>query len=454
MRRLPQEEADSVLFRPLMRSSWRFYVAVLILGSMVAWAGFAWLYQLTQGLGATGLNRPVYWGIYITNFIFFIGISHAGTLISAILRVAHAGWRRPITRSAEAITVFALMVGPINIIFDLGRPDRLLNVFIFGRYQSPLLWDVLAITTYFTGSILYLYLPLIPDIAMARDRVRPGHWKHLLFTLLALGWRGTELQKKRLHRAIGIMSVIIIPIAVSVHTVVSWVLAMTVQPMWHSAIFGPYFVVGAIFSGIATLLIAMAVLRKMLHLEDYLKPDHFNKLGLLLLVMTLLWLYFTFSEYLTTFYGNAPDELSVFYSKWHGEFAWLFWTMVVVTFIIPFFILAIPRTRTITGVVIASILINIGMWIERYTIVVPTLTRPRLPYDIGVYLPTWVELSITLGEFAGLALLYVLFTRLFPIVSLWEIKEGEEEEREKAQRVLAEPKPEGKLAALRRIVSG
>jgi molybdopterin-containing oxidoreductase family membrane subunit len=228
------------------------------------------------------------------------------------------------------------------------------------------------------------------------------------------------------------MAVVIIPIAVSVHTVVSWVLAMTVQPMWHSAIFGPYFVVGAIFSGIASLLIAMAILRRVLHLEHFLKPIHFNNLGLLLLAMTMLWLYFTFSEYLTTFYGDEPSEMAVFVSKVWGQYAWLFWTMVFTCFLVPFFILALRQTRTIAGTVFASVLINIGMWIERYTIVVPTLTYPRLPFEPGTYIPTWVEWSLTAGEFAWFTLLYVLFIKVFPVVSLWEIREGEEKAALKA----------------------
>ncbi|MFQ6016415.1 MAG: NrfD/PsrC family molybdoenzyme membrane anchor subunit, partial [Anaerolineae bacterium] len=380
-------------------------------------------------LGVTGMNTPVYWGIYITNFVFFIGISHAGTLISAILRVFRAEWRRPITRAAEAITVFALILGASNIIIDIGRPDRALNMIIYGRFQSPLLWDVTSITIYLTASITYLYLPLIPDLALLRDRPNLAPWRRWLYSKLALGWTGNELQKHRLERAITIMAVLIIPIAVSVHTVVSWVFAMTIQPMWHSTIFGPYFVVGAIFSGIASIIIVMAIIRRVFHLEEYLTPRHFNNLGLLLLVMSLFWFYFTFSEYLTEFYGGEPAGMSVFTAKLLGEFFPLFWTMVAFNFVIPFIILVNPRTRTIAGTVAVSILVNIGMWLERFTIVVPTLTRPRLPYGWGIYRPTWVEISILIGCFALFAFLYVLFAKVFPIISIWEVREGRERER-------------------------
>jgi molybdopterin-containing oxidoreductase family membrane subunit len=222
------------------------------------------------------------------------------------------------------------------------------------------------------------------------------------------------------------MAVLVIPIAISVHTVVSYVFAMTVQPMWHSAIFGPYFVVGAIFSGIAALIIAMALIRKIYFLQDYLKPIHFNNLGLLLLVMALLWLYFTFGEFLTTYYGSEPAHLVVFWSKITGRWAVPFWVMFVTCFIIPFTILARKKTRTVNGTVIASISVIIGMWLERYTIVVPTLSHPRLPWATPAYNATWVEVAITLGFGATFVFLYMLFTKFFPIISIWEVQEGRE----------------------------
>ncbi|MFQ6617423.1 MAG: NrfD/PsrC family molybdoenzyme membrane anchor subunit [Fidelibacterota bacterium] len=420
--RLPGDE-DSLLFRPITRTGKGFYLIVLVLLVIVAWAGYAWITQLRYGLGVTGMNRPVFWGIYITNFVFFIGISHAGTLISAILRICKAEWRRSITRAAEVITVLVLFFGVANIILDLGRPDRMLYLLKYGRFQSPLLWDVTSITVYLTASSTYLYLPLIPDIALLRDRVNKRKW---LYSTLALGWSGTERQKKILNRAIGVMAVLVIPIAVSVHTVVSWVFAMTIQPMWHSTIFGPYFVAGAIFSGIASIIIAMALIRKVYHLEDYLKPIHFNNLGILLLVMTLIWFYFTFAEHLTAYYGAEPTELKVFYEKLTGAYAPYFWSMVLLNFVIPMIFLTHRKRRTIAGTTMASISIVIGMWLERFTIVVPTLINPRLPYERGAYNPTWVEWSITAGSVALFTLLYILFTKFFPIVSIWEIREGRE----------------------------
>ncbi|HLC27074.1 MAG TPA: NrfD/PsrC family molybdoenzyme membrane anchor subunit [bacterium] len=414
---------DEALLRPVGHLGKGFLLTVTILLGVVLWGIYAYSFQVRHGLGVTGLDRPVYWGFYITNFVFFIGISHAGTLISAILRLCQAEWRRSITRAAEVITVVVLFIGAANILLDLGRPDRALFVIFHGNLTSPLLWDVVSISTYLTGSTIYLYLPLIPDIAILRDRkARP----QFLYRILSLGFTGTEKEKKRLHIAISIMAVIVIPIAISVHTVVSWVFAMTIQPMWHSTIFGPYFVVGAIFSGIAALILAMAIIRRAYHLQEYLKEIHFNNLGTLLLVMALLWFYFTFAEYLTTFYGGEPDEMAVFFAKVRGPYAPYFWAMVVTNFVIQFSILCNRKTRTVAGTVIASSSVIVGMWLERFTIVVPTLVNPRIPFPRGTYFPSWIEVSLMAASFAMFILLYMGFSKLFPIVSVWEMKEGRE----------------------------
>lgn len=412
---------DWALVKPIVESGVRFWIVVGVLLTGIILGATAYIHQVRTGLGVTGMNRPVYWGIYIINFVFFIGISHAGTLISAILRLANAEWRRAITRSAEVITVMVIVFGVSNVIFDLGRPDRVAFVLTHGRLQSPLLWDVCSISVYLTCSTIYLYLPLIPDIAILRDQTKRRRW---LYRILALGWQGTPRQHHILEKGIGVLMVAVIPIAVSVHTVVSFVFAMTLQPMWHTAIFGPYFVVGAIFSGIAALIIAMAIIRWAYHLEGYLKQVHFDYLGILLLVMTLLWFYFTFAEYLTTWYGAEPIHLTVWWSKISGKYSPEFWTMFSCCFAIPFIILTRRKTRTVAGTVVASIAITIGMWLERFVIVVPTVSNPRLPLDRGIYHPTWVEWSILLGCFCFFILLYVLFTRFFPIVSIWEIQEG------------------------------
>jgi len=500
MKRHETRTVDPVLVAPLQHTGWRYWLLISILSAIVAWGIYAWVLQLREGLGVTGMNRPVYWGLYISNFVFFIGISHAGTLISAILRVTGAEWRRPITRAAEAVTVIALALALTQILADMGRPDRLLNLILRGRFQSPLLWDITSVGMYVTGSIAYLYLPLIPDLAILRDQLPPATpvWRRWLYRFLALGWHGGSEQRRKLEKVIGIMAILIIPLAISVHTVVSWIFGMTLQPMWHSTIFGPYFVIGAIYSGIATILIAMAILRKVFNLEKYLKPLHFRYLGLLLITFNALWFYFTFTEYLTTGYGNVPHEMAVFNTKVSGEYGLIFWVMVammVIAFVVlllpnlptlkrlrlpafrlryaaasgaiaiiglaiifvqttpiapvglsisptlsrwlpwliailllNFFIALLPvfRQNIIAGTVVASLLVDVGMWLERFTIVVPTETRPMMLYSVGVYRPTWVEWSITAAAVAGFALMYALFVKIFPIISIWEVQEAKE----------------------------
>ena len=417
-------DEDETLFRPIYHTSKTFYAFAAALAAIVLFGIFMYIRQLIFGLGVTGMNVPVSWGFYIISFVFFIGISHAGTLISAILRLSKAEWRRPITRMAEVITGIVLLIGGLHPIIDLGRPDRILHIFERGRLQSPLLWDVTSITAYFTASTIYLYLPLIPDIALLRDR---GGRFHKLYEILSWGYQGTEKQKHVLERAINILMVMVIPIAVSVHTVISWIFSMTLQPGWHSTIFGPYFVVGAIYSGIAALIIVMIAFRKAYHLEDYLKEIHFRYLGTLLLVMSLLWFYFTFAEYLTTFYGHEPPEMRVFLYKFVGNYSFFFWLMVVCNFLIPIIFLTNKKLKTIGGILFTSIAVVLGMWLERLIIIVPSMANPRLPYPTGIYIPSLTEISLLLAATAAFVLGFIGFSKLFPLISIWEVKEGREE---------------------------
>ena len=425
------QRINADLLRPLARASWRFYVLVVFLGAILLAAFVAWMSQAYRGYGVTGIRWPVYWGFYITSFVFWIGISHAGTLISAILRLVDAGWRRPVTRCAEVITVFALMIGAMFPLIHLGRPwlafwlipypnDRM----IWPNLRSPLVWDFVAINTYLTGSLMFLYLPTIPDFAIVRDR--STGLRRRIYGVLALGWRGTPRQWHRLETAMQIMAIAIVPVAVSVHTVVSFDFSMAPVPMWQTTIFGPYFVAGAIFSGIAALLIAMAALRRFLHFEDYLHPVHFENLGKLLLVMALLWGYFVFNDRLVTYYGNRPSEMAVFWRTQRESFAPLYWTMVICNFGLPLVLMGIRRFRTITGCVIASVGVVIGMWLERFLIIVPSLGHKYLPYSFGMYRPQPVEIIIAGGTFAAITLLYVLFAKVVPIISIWELKAGEQ----------------------------
>ncbi len=417
-------DQDELLYRPIYQTGKGFYITAGILLVVIGWTAYMYINQIRNGLGVTGMNQPVTWGFYIVNFVFFIGISHAGTLISAILRLSKAEWRRPITRMAEVITAIVLAIGGLHPIIDLGRPDRILNLIESGRLQSPLLWDVTSITAYFTASTVYLYIPMIPDIAKVRDRGGKLQW---LYAFMAWGYQGTEHQKRVLNRAINILMVMVIPIAVSVHTVISYIFSMTLQPGWHSTIFGPYFVVGAIFSGIAALLIVMIAFRKAYHLEKYLREIHFQYLATLLLIMSIIWFYFTFSEYLTGVFGAEPHEMRIIMYKFTGPFAIFFWGMVLCNFVIPVITLSFKRFKTIRGILIASCAVVIGMWLERLIIVVPSLANPRMDLPMGIYIPTVTEWALFAGGISVFILGYMVFSKFFPIISIWEIEEGRTE---------------------------
>lgn len=405
--------------------------------ALVAVAGLgatAYVVQLVKGLAVTGMQDEVSWGVYMTNFVFFIGISYAGTLISAVLRVTHAEWRRPITRMAEAITVFAIMVGTPMVIIDMGRPDRIMNVLAHGRVSSPILWDVFSIATYMTGSLIYLYVAMIPDLALCAQRDIPGRtgrFRQRLYAVLSLGYNDSPEHRRRIDRAIAAIAVVLIPVAISAHTVVSWIFGVTLRPGWHSTIFGPYFVIGAIFSGTAAILVAMAVLRKVYGLERQLAFRQFRNLGTLLFALNLVYIYFTLSEYLTSWYGGLViDERLVQLLMGKGSFAVVFWMMSAFGLFLPAILLLIPTRRSITPIIVASSLIIVGMWLKRYLIVIPTMMTPFIPPEaagaVPTYMPTWVEWAITGGGVAAFLLLFTLFSKIFPIVSIWETAEMKE----------------------------
>ncbi len=423
-----QERLEHTVLAPLAQASRGYYAFVSFLLAVVAWGLYAYIVQTRYGLLTTGMRDVVIWGLYLVNFVFFIGISHAGTLISAILRVTNAGWRTPVTRMAELITIVALSVGALMPIIDLGRPDRVWHMIAYGRFQSPLMWDIVAIASYLTGSLIYLYLPLIPDFALMRDRLGQGAsaFRRKVYTFLAVGWRNTPQQRHRLEKAIGIMAITIIPIAISVHTVVSFVFSMMLRPGWDSTIFGIYFVIGATFSGIASIVIVMAIFRKLFLLEAYTTEKHFRNLSYLLLTSLLLYLYLTISEYLTVGYKLKVEEKHLLEILMFGKNALWFWLFAVGGMVVPAFLIVFRRWPTIPRLVIASVLINIGMWIKRFVIIIPTLQVPLMPFEFGAYTPTWVEWSITAGAFAGFILLFTLFAKVVPLISIWEVAEETE----------------------------
>jgi molybdopterin-containing oxidoreductase family membrane subunit len=416
---------EQTALAPVTKTSRRYYLWVGFLLAVIAWGAYAYSVQLRQGLVVTGMRDRISWGLYITTFVFFIGISHAGTLISAILRVTQAKWRTPVTRMAEFITVVALICGAMFVLVDLGRPDRALNVVLYGRWQSPIIWDMVSITTYLTASIIYLGLPMIPDLALFRDRLagRAPAWRVWVYRVGAVGWQGSASQKRSLASAIGVLMILIIPIAVSVHTVVSWIFAMTLRVPWDSTIFGAFFVAGAIYSGIAMLIIVMAVLRKVYHLEEYITEKHFVYLGIMLAAFAGIMMYGNISEYVTAGYKLAEGEEFHFRQLFLEQFAGFFWYYFLGGLVLPALLVLCPWTRNIAGVVVAAGLAVVAMWVERYFIVVAGLRVPLLSYEPSNYAPTWIELSIVAAGFALFALLITVFVKIFPIIAVWEVAE-------------------------------
>jgi Ni/Fe-hydrogenase subunit HybB-like protein len=422
-------EINQAVLQPMMQTGPGFWILVAILGAIVAWGLYAWGYLIYHGMGSAGINRPVYWGLFITTFVFWVGISHAGTMISAVLRLLKADWRRPITRGAEAMTAFALMMAGLYPLIHLGRVWKFYwmipypnNRFMWPNFQSPLMWDMVAIFTYLIGSSLYLYLALIPDMAMARDNTT--NWRYKLYRILALGWRGTEAEWHKLHRALGIFSIAIIPIFLSVHSIVSWDFAVTIQPRWHSTIFAPYFVIGAVYSGLAALASILVIVRRGMRLQEFLRGEHFDALGKLVLIAGMAWTYFWFTGFIVEWYGNEPIVRELIHEEVAGKLAPFFYLQMSAN-LIPIVLLVFKRIRTTPALLLATtLLINVGMFTERALIVAGSLQRNDLPFNWGTYRPTWVEISIVAMTFAGFALLYTLFSRIIPFVPVWEIKEG------------------------------
>ncbi len=423
-----QERLEETALAPIRRTGRRFWALVAFLLAVIGWGAYAYSIQIRDGLVVTGMRDRISWGLYIATFVFFIGISHAGTLISAILRVSQARWRTPVTRMAEFITVVALICGASFVIIDLGRPDRVLNVFAYGRWQSPIIWDVLAITTYLTASITYLLIPMIPDLALFRDRLGGGtsRWRGWLYRVLAIGWVGNAPQRRSLGSAIGVLMILIIPIAVSVHTVVSWIFAMTLRVPWDSALFGAFFVAGAIFSGIAILIIVMAILRRAYHLEEYVTEKHFVYLGYIMAAFAAIMIYANISELLVHGYKLREGVEFHFRQLFLAEFAPFFWFYLLGGLVAPIVIVLLPATRNVRGMIVAAILVAVAMWIERYVIVVTGLRVPLMPYEPASYAPTWVEWSLLAAGLALFALLITVFTKVFPIIAVWEVAEDHE----------------------------
>jgi Ni/Fe-hydrogenase subunit HybB-like protein len=413
-------------------TSKRWYIIFGILVVIFAIGIYALVLQIDKGHEVTGMRDNVVWGMYIVNFIFFMGLSYAGALISGALHLFKAKWRAPVIRFAELITVIALVIGPFFIFFCIGRLDRLYILFTHPRIQSPITWDVIAIITDLVGCFVFLYMSFLEDFAILRDSkdVKMRSWKRRMYEILALGYQGTEKQYMILKRAKDIMAAMIIAIAIIVYSVLAWIFGVTLQPGWHSTIFGPYFVIAAVFSGAGMLIVLMQVFRKIYKLEKYITLQHFINVGYILGIIAAFYGYFTFSDYLTKWYGSVKMD-KILIDKLFEDYYFMFILANYVGILLPMIIVAFKRFRTIRNIVLAAAVALIGLWFNRYLIVVPTLETPFLPIqddrmEFVKYAPTWVEYALSAAGVAIFGIFLMLISKIAPLISISEMEEADE----------------------------
>jgi len=418
-------------FLPQLNTMSKGGIAFFIILILIFLAGLYALYiQLSQGHIVTGMRDQVVWGLFIANFIFFIGISYAGALISGILHLLRVPWRSPIIRMAEIITVVSTVIGPTYILLCMGRLDRVHHLILFGRIQSPITWDVIAITTYLSGSIIFLYLATVRDFALLRDNpVKTARWRNWFYKLLSAGYADTPKQKELLGKATDLLSIIIIPLAILVHSVLAWIFGMTLRPGWHSTIFAPYFVVAAVYSGTGVLIMVMWVFRRVYSLESYITKIHFNYLGYILIILGALYGYFTFSEYLTSWYGSVKWDMEVLHVLFDPDgYWWWFFFAAFIGVLLPILIIGIPKLRNINSIAFASLIAVVALWVKRYLIIIPTLETPLLAnHDLRPefvnYSPTWVEWTLTVAGIGTFFLLFFLISKFIPIIPVMKVSE-------------------------------
>lgn len=420
------EDIARLLEKPPGRGWWLLFAGAFCLLT----AGvIATVHTILTGIGTWGLNKTIGWAFDITNFVFWIGIGHAGTFISAILFLFNQKWRTSINRSAEAMTLFAVMCAGIFPLIHMGRPWLFYWVFpypnqrgsLWVNFRSPLLWDFFAISTYFTISLVFWYLGLVPDLATMRDRVK-SKLRGRLYRILSLGWNGSHRTWSRYETVYTVMAALATPLVLSVHSIVSFDFATSLVPGWHSTIFPPYFVAGAIFSGFAMVMTLMILVRWAMRLESYITIQHLdNMCKVTLLTGSIVGLAYL-TEWFIGYYSGNPYERYVIINRALGPYAWAFWTMVTCNMLVPQ-LFWFKRARTSIPIIfVLSLLVNVGMWFERFVIIVTSLHRDYLPSSWAVYAPTLTEVTILLGSFGLFFTAFLLFLRIFPLISINEVK--------------------------------
>src|SRR5512146_448935 len=406
-----------------------WWVALFAAMALAGLGVLAIAYQIATGVGTWGLNRTIGWAFDITNFVFWIGIGHAGTLISAILFLLRQRWRTSVNRAAEAMTIFAVMCAGIFPVIHVGRPWFAYWMFpypnsrgsLWVNFRSPLVWDFFAIATYFTVSAMFWYIGLLPDLATIRDRTKSA-WRRRVASFFSLGWNGSYRAWQRYEVVYLMLAGLGTPLVISVHTIVSWDFATAVLPGWHATIFPPYFVAGAIFSGMAMVLTLMIIARRLMHLEEYITLRHIDRMCKLVIATSGIVGLSYATEFFTALYSGNRYEQFVFFNRALGPMFWAYWTMVSCNVFIPL-LLWFQRVRSsMAAVFVISILINVGMWFERFVIIVTSLSRDFLPANWFHYAPTRVEVATLLGTFGLFFTLFLLFCRFVPVIAVAEVK--------------------------------
>jgi len=415
--------------------------------SFMAWMGilsvslvvclYAYFLQLRDGMVVTGLGDYVSWGMYISNFVFFVATSLIGMLISAVLSLLNQKWAAPLARIAEIIALAFAAVAGLVIVMDMGRPERLLNVFIHGRIQSPIVWDVTVVTIYVLISTLFLYIPLIPDLKICSEKLdKLPPFARKIYTLLSLNWKGTPEQHELIKKSTRALAIFIIPVALAIHTVTSWLFANTSRAGWDSTIFGPYFVTGAFVSGTAAVIIAMFVFRKSFKLNEYITDFHFDKIGKLLVLVSLVYLYFNLNEYMVPAYKMKRAEAFHIHELFAGSHAFMFWATQLLGLVIPIILLLFKPFRKPLPILVIALMVLIGSWFKRYIIVVPTMEHPFLPIqnvplNFKIYTPTLIEIGVTIAPMIMVLLIVTVLSKVIPIIPIQETLDHASETEQK-----------------------
>ncbi len=406
----------------------KFYIALSISGTFLLIGAVLLAMSFYKGVGLWGNNQPVGWGFPIVNFVFWVGIGHAGTLISAILFLLRQKWRTGIARFAEAMTIFAVMCAGVFPIIHTGRPWLAGYLMpypnqhgLWVNFTSPLVWDVFAVSTYFTVSLVFWYIGLIPDFAVMRDRTT-AKIRKTIYSIFSLGWRNSHRNWQHYEKAYMLLAGFATPLVLSVHTIVSFDFAVSIVPGWHTTIFPPYFVAGAIFSGFAMVVTVLIFVRKIFDLEKIITLNHLEKMTKVILATGLMVGYAYGMEFFIAWYSGVQVEQFVFINRAFGPYAWAYWIMVSCNVIIPQLFWIKKIRRSIPAMLVIVILVNVGMWFERFVITVTSLHRDFLPSSWGYYTPTIYDIGILLGSFGLFFTLVILFTKALPVVSISEIK--------------------------------